>query len=579
MVDNVTLPGTGQAVAADEVTDGTLGTVKAQFIKIMDGTLDGTAKALVNADGLAVAAVGNVAHDDGDSGKPVKIGGKAATGVPTAVADADRVNAWFDENGRQVVSDKDPETGLTIGTTGLRDRLMVQRCTVLADSLADGIAGFWTQTTASGGGIASTGGEGRLTTSTGATGSAQMVSTNVAYYPGMVAWMNSAIRFGDTGTVGNIRRIGMFTVSGTTPQEGFYFELSGTTLNAVTVKAGVATAVASTSWTRFAIAPYTLDTNYVSFEIRYTANTVWFYVNNILRHQVSGTTASLTSSLTLPITLTNVKTSGGNDITFAIRNIGNGRFGEPGGIVAETGLSAVESRAVGGGTPHDSVDSGNPVKIGGRASTAAPAAVADADRVNAWLTPNGAQVAALVDESGKLIGAKDTYYYRIASQVHVAGANTVHWDLFNADATLLVRVMSITQIPNVTTAVTGIVFDWELMRTTSVGTGGSAITAWLPDLSQTVLDADITCRSKPTGGAGASTILRAYSISSEETTVATQLWSTLAAGNLTNIVPAELCPPYSYHGILLRQNQGLRCVQVNSSNAGNTGWLIGFTVE
>jgi hypothetical protein len=123
------------------------------------------------------------------------------------------------------------------------------------------------------------------------------------------------------------------------------------------------------------------------------------------------------------------------------------------------------------------------------------------------------------------------------------------------------------------------VFDWLLERTTAVGTGGSALTAWLPDLSQTALDADITARSKPTGGATASTDLRNYSISSEETNAATI--QIAAQGGL------ELIPPvlgwagasHGVRGILLRQNQGIRCVQVNSSNAGNTGWLISFTVE
>ena len=43
--------GTGTTVAADEVTDGTLGTAKVQYMKIMDGTLDGTAKAAVNSVG------------------------------------------------------------------------------------------------------------------------------------------------------------------------------------------------------------------------------------------------------------------------------------------------------------------------------------------------------------------------------------------------------------------------------------------------------------------------------------------------------------------------------------------------
>ena len=186
------------------------------------------------------------------------------------------------------------------------------------------------------------------------------------------------------------------------------------------------------------------------------------------------------------------------------------------------------------------------------------------------------QVVAQADEFGQILGSRDTYLYNIPSQVHVAVANTIHWDLFNADAALLVRVQSIRQVPNVTTAVTGIVFDWKLARTTAVGTGGVAQTAWLPDLSQTALDADVTCRSKPTGGATEGVILRNYSLSSEETNAATIMVASL--GGL-ELVPEILQPPSREHGILLRQNQGLRCVQITNSAAGNTGWLITFTVE
>lgn len=46
---------------------------------------------------------GTVAHDGADAGNPVKIGGQARTTNPTAVADADRVNAIFDDLGRLVV--------------------------------------------------------------------------------------------------------------------------------------------------------------------------------------------------------------------------------------------------------------------------------------------------------------------------------------------------------------------------------------------------------------------------------------------------------------------------------------------
>lgn len=56
-------------------------------------------------------------------------------------------------------------------------------------------------------------------------------------------------------------------------------------------------------------------------------------------------------------------------------------------LVDETGSSAVDALAIGGATPNDSVDSGNPVKIGMKAyeldGTAPQTAVAEADRVNA----------------------------------------------------------------------------------------------------------------------------------------------------------------------------------------------------
>ena len=47
--------GSGEAVAGDEVTDATLGSCKVQFVKLMDGTLDGTDKCHVDAtNGLKV---------------------------------------------------------------------------------------------------------------------------------------------------------------------------------------------------------------------------------------------------------------------------------------------------------------------------------------------------------------------------------------------------------------------------------------------------------------------------------------------------------------------------------------------
>jgi len=169
------------------------------------------------------------------------------------------------------------------------------------------------------------------------------------------------------------------------------------------------------------------------------------------------------------------------------------------------------------------------------------------------------------------------YFYNIPSQVHVAVADTVHWDLFNAHATLVVRVLSARQIPDIVTAVTGAAFAWKFARTTAVGTGGSAQTAWLPDTTQTTLNASITCRSKPTGGATEGTILQNYSIHSEETNTGTL--QIAAMGGYELVRPSQTPDGLNPCGIILRPNQGLRCVQVTNSAAGNTGWLITFTVE
>ena len=55
MADNfAATPGSGATFGMDEVVDGTLGTVKVGFGKIMDGTLDSTNKLIVNASGEAL---------------------------------------------------------------------------------------------------------------------------------------------------------------------------------------------------------------------------------------------------------------------------------------------------------------------------------------------------------------------------------------------------------------------------------------------------------------------------------------------------------------------------------------------
>lgn len=114
MADNVAVTaGSGTTIAADEVTDGTLGSCKVQFVKIMDGTLDGTTKAAVGASGLAadVKAVvpgtaatnlgkaEDAAHSSGDTGVFV-LSVRDDAPASTAGAEADYAALLTDSTGR-----------------------------------------------------------------------------------------------------------------------------------------------------------------------------------------------------------------------------------------------------------------------------------------------------------------------------------------------------------------------------------------------------------------------------------------------------------------------------------------------
>lgn len=69
MADNVGItPGSGATIAADEVNDAGLGLVKVQYVKIMDGTIDGTTKAGVGSNGIKTEVMASPAADPATDG-------------------------------------------------------------------------------------------------------------------------------------------------------------------------------------------------------------------------------------------------------------------------------------------------------------------------------------------------------------------------------------------------------------------------------------------------------------------------------------------------------------------------------
>ncbi len=169
----------------------------------------------------------------------------------------------------------------------------------------------WTTTNANGGTSTVTTGELTVATSANANGSSLFAqAAGVPFVASGLFLAQATMRFGDTGLALNTRRFGGFTLSGTTPQNGFYFELNGTTMNVVSAKAGSATATAAASWSRNGqLGTFAVDTNYHLWEILWGDNFASFAIDGQVRHVMQfagGSTATRVNVLTLPLTLSSV---------------------------------------------------------------------------------------------------------------------------------------------------------------------------------------------------------------------------------------------------------------------------------
>ena len=83
MADNVTItPGAGTTLAADELVDGTLGTVKVGFSKVMDGTLDSSNKWVISATGAGKVDGSGVTQPVSAASLPLPTGAATAAKQP-----------------------------------------------------------------------------------------------------------------------------------------------------------------------------------------------------------------------------------------------------------------------------------------------------------------------------------------------------------------------------------------------------------------------------------------------------------------------------------------------------------------
>ena len=168
---------------------------------------------------------------------------------------------------------------------------------------------FWTDGSLRDGTVTQSGGEVELDTNTTANGLALYQSVRKArFVAGSAQLFSGAVNWVTAGTADNTRRVGAYTLDVSLDvEDGFYFQLAGTTFSIGYARAGTPTLVNSGSfngnygsaWTP------TADT-YYKIAIEFTPMVAFWYINGKLLHKVNA--AHMSDTETLPITIENENT-------------------------------------------------------------------------------------------------------------------------------------------------------------------------------------------------------------------------------------------------------------------------------
>ena len=188
------------------------------------------------------------------------------------------------------------------------------------------------------------------------------------------------------------------------------------------------------------------------------------------------------------------------------------------------------------------------------------------------------QTVMTADADGHIRGSLPAWSLVIPSSA--VGASKIYFDLFNNQASTVLRLRKLFAVVATDVAVSGTLgVRVDVMRTSAVGTGGTAAVgptsssktaaAFWPFTPGNSLPAGVTARTVPTGGATDQAWLFPSYLFTEETNVSTQVTQ------FFNLLP-ELSTEQS---IELPQGNGLKVVQGSVASVGNIGFLVVFTIE
>ena len=181
------------------------------------------------------------------------------------------------------------ETGALADLTSRSELRVAEAIRLIGEHNTDSILdnNIWTQTLVGSGTVTIGNALARVRTGTTANSSALFQSLKRArFITGTVNAYYAGVKLGDTGTANNVKRWGAYDAT-----DGVFFQLNGSTFGI-----GIRQTSSDTIVTSFNGATPTVDTNFHTYEIRYTQGTALFFQDNILIHSYTSTTTALSDT-------------------------------------------------------------------------------------------------------------------------------------------------------------------------------------------------------------------------------------------------------------------------------------------
>jgi hypothetical protein len=159
--------------------------------------------------------------------------------------------------------------------------------------------------------------------------------------------------------------------------------------------------------------------------------------------------------------------------------------------------------------------------------------------------------------------------YYLQTAYSAQAQNKLWFDLFNASGSGKTIYINAIAMQKNFTAVTGTAWQLDLVRTTSVGTGGASLSIYKFDSQAPNLPAGITARAGATGGASLGNSVRLLFLHSEETNQAAQLQEAMP------IWPPLI--PFFRVNIILREGEGITLKQITNTTIQTYSVWVAFT--